>query len=103
MLDTINVLCFLQMRIFQKNALDERSCHCDIYIFIDRGSNEESCMLPVIGGEVCSASSKGDSKRTTCYDHLITFRPKTTYCAPRGSWATRVSNGLKNFKKAGKI
>ena len=95
--------CFLQLGIFQKNPLDERSCHGDINISVDRGSDEKTSMLTVIGRKVSSASSKCDSKRTTCYYHFTTFRPKTTYWAPMGIWETRFSNGRRNFKKAGKI
>src|SRR5689334_1559615 len=60
-------------------------------------------MLPVIRGKVSSTSSKRDSKRTTCDDHRETFLLNTTYCAPKGSWETRGSNGRRNLKKAGNI
>src|SRR5690349_10073724 len=60
-------------------------------------------MLLIIGWEVSSTSPKRDAQGTTCYDHFTPFRLKTTYWAPRGSWETRGSNGLRNLKKAGNI
>src|SRR5207237_7266644 len=60
----------LHLRILHDHFLRERIVQCNVNIFVDRGGNNEACMLAIIRGQVGSASAEGDAERAAGDDQF---------------------------------
>src|SRR6185437_7307505 len=61
-LDLVDRIDVLDRRIFQIDARLERLYHTDIDVFVDRGRDQKSLMLTIIGGEVGAAAAEADTQ-----------------------------------------
>jgi hypothetical protein len=62
MLDLINGARFFKTRILQEKAFHEAAVDIDVDVFVDRGRDEKSRVLPVIGWQVGASASQGNPK-----------------------------------------
>src|SRR5271168_2539201 len=70
MSDLIDLLNLLKCGILKVNAPAKWSRHRDVHVLVDRGSEQESFMAPVVGCQIGTASAEGNTKWTARHYHL---------------------------------
>jgi hypothetical protein len=61
MADLIHLLNVLERGIFEVNTLRERSSYRDVHVLVDSGGEQETIIAAVVGWQVGTAASKGDT------------------------------------------
>ena len=72
MLDFIDGVDVLEVRIFEIDARRERPHHVDVDVLVDGSRDQEAAVLPVVGGQIGAAAAETDAKRATRGDHIRT-------------------------------
>jgi hypothetical protein len=62
MLDLINRGRFLEAGVLEQKPVHEPAVDIDVDIFVDRGRNEETRMLPIVGGQVRPAAAERNAQ-----------------------------------------
>src|SRR3989344_5642531 len=70
-LNIVSLFDMFKLGVLQENAGGKRPHNRDIYVFINRGRDQEPSMLPIIGRQVSPPASQGDSQWTTRNDHTL--------------------------------
>ena len=71
-LDFIDSVDVLKMRIFEINTRCERPHHIDVNVLVDGSRDQETAVLAVIGGQIGATAAKTDAERATRGDHIRT-------------------------------
>src|SRR4051794_15046410 len=69
----MDVLCLVhvfELRILKINSGSKRTHHGYVNVLINRGRDEKSFVLPIIGRKIGASAAQGYSQRTTRDDHI---------------------------------
>src|SRR5690242_19275475 len=69
MLDVANPLDAFELRVFDKVTRLKSLVQCDVHKFVDCRCDEKPTVIPVVRGEVRTATAQGDAQRTADDDH----------------------------------
>ena len=69
MLDILDPVHFLHLRVLEEDPRHESLMHHDINILIDRRGDEEAAVLLVVRRQVGPPAAEGDAERAAGHDH----------------------------------
>ena len=80
MLDVLDPLHLLHLRILEQNPRHEPAVKQDVDVLVDRRGDEESAVLLVVGRQVGSPAAERDPQWASGHDHVV-FSGSALTCA----------------------